>query len=285
MSSSFFVYNGILFPTALSSAESLTYLEKEFRFLDDDILSVSYPKSGTHWMQEILGLIWCDGDPSWVQSLPVWERIPWIETVSGLQCALKSPPPRLLASHLPFHIFPKSFLHSKAKVIYTVRNPKDVMISSYHFSKGLKIVADPGTLEEYMEEFLSGSVSYGSWFEHVKNWMEMKDRSNFFIITYEELQQDLRESVRRICHFIGKELNSQQIDSVVENASFHKMKDNNMSNCTQFSDTYYDHTKGKLMRKGISGDWKNHLTVAQNEHFDRVYREKMQGLRMTFPWD
>uniref|UniRef100_A0A670IM69 Sulfotransferase n=1 Tax=Podarcis muralis TaxID=64176 RepID=A0A670IM69_PODMU len=280
----YFKYKGIPFSSEFFSEEKLSYVENDFQLLDDDIVNAAYPKSGTHWMAEVLSLIQSQGDPSWVQNVPLGERAPWIELDEDLKIALKNPP-RLLTTHLPFQLFPKSFLHSKAKVIYTMRNPKDVMISYYHFSKGLKIVEDPGTLEEYMEEFLSGSVSYGSWFEHVKSWMEMKDRSNFFIITYEELQQDLRGSVKRICHFIGKELKSQQINSVVENASFHKMKDNNMSNFTQFPDTYFDHTKGKLMRKGISGDWKNHLTVAQNEHFDRVYRENMQGLRMTFPWD
>ncbi|KAF7242290.1 Sulfotransferase family cytosolic 2B member 1 [Varanus komodoensis] len=352
--------------------------------------------AGTNWMQEILGLIWHDGDPSWVQSVHVGIRSPWIETVFGLKTALEIPPPRLLASHLPFQLFPKSFLHSKAKVredkcttdpcnkteanshlwgttchliteeirtiydplallllqdfssghsgwrafvkvIYTMRNPKDVLISYYHHSYLFKLFKDPGSLEEFLEEFLNGNVPYGSWFDHVKNWLEMKDKPNFFYITYEELQQDLRGSVERICSFLGKELNSQQIDSVVENASFHKMKDNKMSNFTQVPEELIDHKKGTFMRKGtmdtpghlvlarvqlvefswdsltrrhnggmrshghasccthqslqpldvpgITGDWKNHLTVAQSERFDCAYQEKMRGVHMSFPWE
>ncbi|XP_033014612.1 sulfotransferase 2B1-like [Lacerta agilis] len=170
-------------------------------------------------------------------------------------------------------------------VVYTLRNPRDVMVSSYHFFKGFKELKDLGTVEEFMERFLSGEVEYGSWFDHVKGWVEMKEKANIFFNTYEELQQDLRGSVQKICHFLGKELNSQQIESVVENASFQKMKNNKMSNFSLVPENIFDHTKAKLMRKGISGDWKNHLAVAQSEYFDHVYWENMRGVNMTFPWE
>ncbi|XP_060114554.1 sulfotransferase 2B1-like isoform X2 [Heteronotia binoei] len=278
-------HKGVLFPTFGYSEEGLSYVENEFQILDDDIINVTYPKSGTNWMSQILSLIHRSGDPTWVNSVPVWERVPWIETDSGMECALKYPPPRLLASHLPFQLFPKSFIHSKAKIIFTMRYPKDVLVSLYHFSKIMKTLKDSGTLEEFLEEFLEGNVIYSSWFDHVKGWMTLKDSDNFFLVTYEELKQDLRGSVEKICCFIGKELNSQQIDSVVEYASFQNMKDNKMSNFTILPDTIIDHQKGQIMRKGICEDWKNHLTPKQEEHFDRVYREKMQDISVAFPWD
>ncbi|XP_060114556.1 sulfotransferase 2B1-like [Heteronotia binoei] len=278
-------YKGILFPSTGYSLETLDQVENEFQILDDDVITVTYPKSGTHWMAEILSLISQKGDPTWTLNVLLWERSPWIESEDGLKQALQNPPPRLLNSHLPFQLFPKSFLHTKAKVIYTLRNPKDVLVSYYFFSMMIQILKTPGSLQEYLEDFLTGNVFNGSWFDHVKGWMELKGRPNFFYITYEELQQDLRGCVEKICHFLGKELNSQQLDSVVEYASFQKMKENKMSNFTLMPDSVVDHTKGELMRKGISGDWKNHLTVAQNEYFDRVYRENMQGMRTTFPWD
>ncbi|XP_048356659.1 sulfotransferase 2A1-like [Sphaerodactylus townsendi] len=277
-------YNGILFPQADYSRETLNQVENEFQLLDDDIINVTYPKSGTIWMAEILALILKKGDPTWTQSSAVWDRSPWIETNNGLQRALKYPPPRLMNTHVPFQFFPKTFLQTKAKVIYVMRNPKDVLVSFYCFSLIFKTLKTPGSLQEFLETFLSGNVIYGSWFDHVKGWLEMKGRPNFFYITYEELQQDLRGSVEKICQFLGKELSSQQMDAVVEHASFQKMKENKMSNFSVLPDDIID-KKGKFMRKGISGDWKNHLTVAQNEYFDRVYQEKMRGMDITFPWD
>lgn len=251
--------------------------------MDDDVVTVAYPKSGTHWMLEILGLIRHNGDPAWVRSLSVWQRSPWIETSIGIENSLSYPPPRMLTTHVPFQFFPKSFLHSNAKVIYVLRNPKDVLVSFYHFCKIFKLWENSETFEEFLEGFLEGKVLYGSWFNHVKDWMQLKDKPNFFSIAYEELQQDLRDGVERICHFLGKELSRQQIDSVVENASFQKMKDNTMTNFTDLP--LIDHEKGKFMRKGIVGDWKNHLTVEQSHYFDRVYQETMQGVNIAFPWD
>nr|XP_056701853.1 sulfotransferase 2B1-like [Euleptes europaea] len=281
----YFTYKGVSFPHGAVTAKSIFQMENEFQILDDDVIIVTYPKSGTIWMAEILGLIKQKGDPTWNHNLITWKRSPWIESITGLENALLNPPPRILLSHLQFHLFPKSFLQTKAKVIYILRNPKDVLVSFYHFSIFMKIFPDPGSLEEFLEKFLSGNVHYGSWFDHVKGWMEMKGSPNFFFITYEELQQDLRGCVKKICHFLGKELNSQQIDSVVEYATFQKMKENKMSNFSLMPDNIVDHKKGRFMRKGISGDWKNHLTAAQNEYFDRVYRENMQGMNTTFPWD
>ncbi|KAL8220167.1 UNVERIFIED_CONTAM: hypothetical protein K2H54_039933 [Gekko kuhli] len=283
MSDEYLSHKGILFPKFGYSEEVLSSLENEFQILDDDIINVTYIKSGTNWMSQILSLIQHRGDTTWVNSVPVWDRMPWIEV--QMEHALKYPPPRLLTSHLPFQLFPKSFVHSKAKIIFTMRNPKDVMISLYHFSNVMKVYKDTETLEEFLEEFLEGNVPYGSWFDHVKGWVKLKGRDNFFLVTYEELQQDLRGCVEKICRFLGKELTSQQIDSVVENSSFQKMKDNKMCNYTLLPDTYMDHQKGQFLRKGICGDWKNHLTPKQEEHFDRVYREKMQGMSVAFPWD
>ncbi|XP_074837616.1 sulfotransferase 2B1-like [Carettochelys insculpta] len=285
MADKYFSHKGVLFPCMNYSSESLSYSENEFQVQDDDVFNITYIKSGTNWMLEILSLIRCDGDPGWVRSVLNWERAPWLESEQGLKSALKYPSPRLLCSHLPRQLFPKSLQRSKAKIIYTLRCPKDVLVSLYHFSKVLHIFRNPESLDSFLEDFLSGNVPIGSWFDHVTGWMGLKGSENFFAITYEELQQDLAGSVRRICHFLGKELSEEQVAAVVENASFESMKGNKMSNFSQVSDNYMDHQQGSLLRKGICGDWRNHLSEAQSQRFDTIYRERMQGLGITFPWD
>ncbi|XP_063797702.1 sulfotransferase 2B1-like [Pseudophryne corroboree] len=281
----YFTYNGIRFANSLHSKDILNYVENGFDVLDDDVFNVTYPKSGTNWMIQILNLIKHKGDVTLSNSVPFYERSPWYESIPAQTVIKDLVPPRIMTSHLPISIFAKSFFKSKAKIIYTVRNPRDVIVSAFYFIKIFKMFSEVEHFQEYLDHFLQGNAMFGSWFEHVKGWMQMKDDSRFFFIAYEELIQDLRGSVVRICKFLGQELDDAQIDSVVEHSAFTAMKENKMSNWSLMPEEVLDHSKGSFLRKGISGDWKNLFTVAQSEYFNKIYQEKMKDINTTFYWE
>ncbi|XP_074872109.1 sulfotransferase 2B1-like isoform X3 [Carettochelys insculpta] len=247
-----FSYKGVLFPAEadIYSPESISYAENHFQVLDDDIFNVTYPKSGSNWMLEILSLIREDGDVSWCHSMPSWERGPWVEASGSRDRLEDAKRPRIVSSHLPVQLFPKSFWGSKAKVIYTVRNPKDLLVSLQHYSKLVCFLKDPLSLDELLGAFLRGEVQFGSWFDHVKGWLELHGRENFFWISYEELKEDLPGSVGRICHFLGKDLAADALASVVENASFQTMRNNPMTNYSLAPPSLMDQSKGLFLRKG-----------------------------------
>ncbi|XP_048373662.1 sulfotransferase 2A1 [Sphaerodactylus townsendi] len=278
-------YKGIKFPPGYNSVHSLCFAENKFEVRDDDIFNVTYPKSGTVWMTEILSLILSGGEPTWNQSVLNSLRAPWFSTQLGLETAHNCPSPRLLTCHLPIQIFPKAFFTSKAMLVYTSRDPRDVVVSYYYFTKMCRTYEDPKSFGDFLESFLSGDVPHGSWFDHIKGWMELKGRSNIFFISYEELKQNLRGSVEQLCRFLGKELDDEAVTSVVENASFEAMRRNKMCNSTMLPKELMDQEKGTFLRKGVCGDWKNNFTVAQSEYFKRVYKEKMEGLKGIFPWE
>ncbi|XP_069597076.1 sulfotransferase 2B1-like [Ranitomeya imitator] len=283
MTFNYFLYKDIRFICDLYSEESIAYAENEFKVLDDDIYNVTFPKSGTFWMIEILNLIKHKGEVVKSNTVPSYMRSPWFEAVDHAEIIKKMDSPRILSSHLPQHIFAKSFFESKAKIIYTMRNPRDIIVSYFQYSKIFNVCEALEDFEKFINEFLQGNVLYGSWFEHVKGWMKMKDDSRFFFVTYEELLQDLRGCVVRICKFLGQDLDDAQIDLVVKHSSFKAMKENVMSNWTQSE--LVDNSKGSFLRKGVAGDWKNHFTVAQSEYFDKIYKEKMKDVNVKFFWE
>ncbi|XP_014718508.1 sulfotransferase 2A1-like [Equus asinus] len=284
MSDGYVWFEGVPFPTKGFTPEVLREARESFVFKDEDVLILTYPKSGTNWLIEIVCLVYSKGDPKWIQSVPIWERSPWVEAEYGYNALKDKEGPRLISTHLPIQLIPKSLFNSKAKVIYLIRNPRDVLMSGYFFYGVSSFAEKFESLEEYFEWFIKGNLPYGSWFDHTHGWMTMRGKENFLILSYEELKQDTR-SIIEICQFLGKKLEPEELNSVLKNSSFQVMKENKMSNYSLLQGQCLS-KNGILLRKGISGDWKNYFTVTQAEAFDKIFQEKMADLpQELFPWE
>ncbi|CAI5676333.1 unnamed protein product [Oreochromis niloticus] len=132
-------YNFLVGHTTPDYIDSL----ESFEIKDSDVFVVTYPKSGTVWAQQIIISIHeLHGNQNkYSKNL---ERMPWLEYKTAEYTLL--PSPRLFASHLPEHIMPPGVKEKKAKIVYLMRNPKDNVVSFYHFSKAM---ADLDTPESF----------------------------------------------------------------------------------------------------------------------------------------
>ncbi|KAG8512380.1 Sulfotransferase 1C4, partial [Galemys pyrenaicus] len=309
---------GILQPTPTCETWDQIW---NFQAKTDDLLISTYPKAGTTWTQEIVDLIQNEGDTGKSQRAPTHVRIPFIEWIipsigsgeyeiatfnhspkytqdfycqiafqwkvikknfTGLEQANEMPSPRTLKTHLPIHLLPPSFLEKNCKIIYVARNPKDNMVSYYHFHRMNKALPAPGTWEEYFENFLTGKVCWGSWYDHVKGWWKAKDQHNILYLFYEDMQKNPKHEIQKIAKFIGKNLDEKVLDKIVHHTSFAVMKQNPMANYSSIPTEIMNHSISPFMRKGSVGDWKNHFTVAQNEIFDEDYKKNMADTSLTF---
>nr|XP_013221969.3 sulfotransferase 1C2-like [Ictidomys tridecemlineatus] len=156
------------------------------------------------------------------------------------------------------------------------------MVSYYHFQRMNQVLPDPGTWEEYFETFIDGKVGWGSWFDHVKGWWQKKDTHQVLFLFYEDIKKDPKHEIQKVAQFMGKSLDETVLDKIVQETSFEKMKENPMTNRSTVPKSILDQSISPFMRKGTVGDWKNHFTVAQNEKFDEIYREKMKGVTINF---
>lgn len=252
---------------------------------DSDIFVITYPKSGTIWLQQILSLIEVKGDATAINDQLTSERIPWIELMGSEEKFVSSPSPRIRVTHLQYNFMPLGLKKRKGKVIYVARNPKDVLVSYFHFHKYATMLETPKNFDTFFGKFMEGNVYGNCWFEHIKKWYSHKDEMNFLYITYEEMIKDLWSVVERISLFLGKSLTPQQVNKVVEHSTFKNMKHNPRANYQMIPSSLLNHQQGTFLRKGTIGDWKNYFTVAQNERFDRVYQQEMKDVPLSFVWD
>ncbi|KAG8123911.1 hypothetical protein E2320_020046, partial [Naja naja] len=277
-------YKGFYFVRNQTSAENIDSIES-FEIQDDDIFLITYPKSGTVWTQNILSLIFYEGHRDGTENITLIDRIPWLE-YNVFQVDLTSrPSPRVICSHLPYYLVPKGLQNKRAKIIYVFRNPKDVLASMYHFHKISVTLETPKDFDTFLEKFLAGKVGNSLWLDHIEGWCTHKDDFNILFLSYEEMKKDLRSSVLKICNFLGKELSEKEVDDVVDKATFDNMKMDARANYRFMPSDQIDFSKGDFLRKGTIGDWKNLMTVAQSERFDRVFRERMEKLPFRFCWD
>ncbi|XP_076993147.1 sulfotransferase 1B1 isoform X2 [Tamandua tetradactyla] len=207
--------------------------------------------------------------------------LPGLRT-SGIEQLEKNPSPRIVKTHLPTDLLPKSFWKNNCKIIYMARNAKDVAVSFYHFDLMNNLEPFPGSWEEYLEKFMTGNVTYGSWFNHVKNWWNKKEEHPILFLYYEDMKENPKQEIKKITQFLEKNLNDEILDKIIHHTSFEMMKENPLVNYTHLPSTVMDHSKSPFMRKGVTGDWKNYFTVAQNEKFDTIYKNEMSGTSLQF---
>ncbi|XP_061167008.1 sulfotransferase 2A8-like [Saccostrea echinata] len=267
--------DGLLFP-AFSSFQTLNDARKRIADIvnlptrKDDVFVIGYPKSGHHWLNEIVPRLQhscLDTSHKLVDT--------FLEYMPDLQELENLPSPRILTSHVPVKYIPKE---NNGKIIHCIRNPKDIAVSAFYH-----IIADPVTKDywlpdwpNFFDDFLGGESYYGSWFEREKEWEEAarQNPEKILIVYYEDLKKNSMETMRRISNFLGTSSDPTFLQAVYDECTFEKVKERKKD--TRWSFIY---------RKGEVGDWKSMFTEEQSKNFDQVFNEEMKDSKLKIQWE
>ncbi|KAL4648544.1 hypothetical protein GN956_G7307 [Arapaima gigas] len=103
--------------------------------------------------------------------------MPWLELLEKGKDYNCRPLPGFFCSHLQEYLVPRGLCNNKAKVIYIVRNPKDILASYHHFTKFILIVEKHKDMEETLENSCVDGV----------RWYKNCNKYKFLFLSYEQM--------------------------------------------------------------------------------------------------
>lgn len=219
----------------------------------DDVFLVSYPRVGSNWVRFLICNLL---SPEEGLTLPSAEaRIPGIYVNSDhLLRSLQMP--RILKSHEPFD-------SRYPRIIYIVRDPRDVAVSRYYFTLKWRGIPDGYPFEAFVKErfLVSGNavLNTGTWGDHVFGWLAARaGRSEFLLVRYEDLKKDTAFELQRIAALLKVEICSERIQRAIELSSFERMR--HLDRTEPLKWLKQGRSDVPFVREGRSGGWKSVLS-------------------------
>lgn len=130
--------------------------------------------------------------------------------------------PRHIKSHLTAELLPSQVWTMNSKIVYVSRNPKDVVVSWFHFCR--HYLGFKGSKELFFDAFLRDQVPFGGFFDSVLGYWAVKDRPNVLFLQYEEMKLDMQQVLRKTATFFGKNYSDEQFRELEDHLSIEKMR-------------------------------------------------------------
>nr|XP_043612030.1 flavonol 3-sulfotransferase-like [Erigeron canadensis] len=286
----FWYHRGFWYQSNASfSIEAVMASQDGFQAQPTDVFLASHPKSGTTWLKALAFAIanrtkFNFGPNHPLRTICPHDCVPFIESEAFLNNP--SYANGLMATHIPYTSLPKSIISCGCRIVYICRDPKDVLISSWHFMN--KLIGNESTpikLEDAFEYFSKGIITNGSFWDNVVGYrkasLERRGRPDTVLfLVYEEMKKDPKNEVKKLAKFIGHPFTKEEeakrvVEEIIELCSFEKLSNASTNANDEREDTLSNEI---FFRKGIVGDSVNHLTPEMIQILDRITRQKYEGL-------
>jgi hypothetical protein len=235
----------------------------------DDVFILSFPKSGNTWTRFLIANLVYPETPADFSNIN--RLTPDPEALSKRELA-RMPRPRIIKSH-------QYFDPRYQRVIYVVRDPRDVALSQFHFHRKRRLIADDYPLERFVARFVAGETSpYGSWGENVAGWLATRqNRSGFLLLRYEDMMDDAVHELNKVASFLGIPPNEERIANAVRRSAAHEMRKLEKMQSHLWSSTKDTRNDVPFVRSAEAGGWRKGLPQAAVAQLEEAW-----GYLMTY---
>ncbi|MFM9941013.1 MAG: sulfotransferase domain-containing protein [Hyphomicrobiaceae bacterium] len=268
-----------------------------------DIVISTYPKSGTTWMQQIIGLLVFQSD----EPRPVTEIGDWLErrsapgdTLEQLMAMFEAQTHRrFIKSHLPLDGLP---FYDEVKYIHVARDGRDACLSYHNHCSGFsdhqhaaldanglgdetiartypRATADAAEFfRRWMSEGLGGAqdgMPFLSWFDFERTFWAKRHEPNVLLVHYRDLKADLDGEMRRISSFLGIETPEALWPKLVKAATFAEMRRKGDQIAPKMMQRFQGGAE-RFFHKGENERWHGVLTDADIAAYEAKVRERLE---------
>jgi estrone sulfotransferase len=243
----------------------------------DDVFLVSYPRSGNTWTRFLLGNLIYQNDPITFSNIE--SRIPEIyfnrdRVLRQLQR------PRMLKSH-------ECFPPQCPRVIYIVRDPRDVAVSFYHQHVKARNLPDDYPMASFVPRFIASELDskFASWQDNVLSWTVLRrDDPGFLMLRYEDMKRDPALVLANVvaflerCSFCKIGSSAEVLQRAIELSSPERMRALEKQEASRWILTKGTSSDKPFVHSAISGGWKSQLAPESVAAIDSAWGDLMQSL-------
>jgi hypothetical protein len=215
------------------------------------VVIASYPKSGTTWMQavvfELLTLRELRASGDKVELDHISNFVPFLENdkchvhesnslADNFEQAHAKVHATVFNTHLYLSDMPAVDPNSSTRYLYMTRTARDVCNSFFHHlsHQALEDGGFAGSRSEFVKEWASGRIAFGSWGGHLKAWLTeggeavpVNEPGDCLRVEYEAMKKDLGSTVRDVAAHLGMEaLSDEEVADMLPRLSVDYMKQN-----------------------------------------------------------
>ncbi|KAM0923445.1 hypothetical protein ACQ4PT_005515 [Festuca glaucescens] len=267
-----------------------------------DVVLATMPKSGTTWLKALVFAVARrnrhapdDARHPLLRSSP-HDLVPFLHTLYDSHHRPDTPssrleeemsPPRILAVHAPFSLLrASSVAESGCRIVYLCRDPKDALVSFWHYiHKAAPPSSTAGSppFPEAFELFCDGVSPFGPVWDHMAEyWKESVARpEEVMFLRYERLKKDTVGSVKQLAEFLGCPFTAEEVasgvpEAVVALCSMDRMRSVKANRDGEHG-VGWTFKNSAFFRKGEVGDWKELMTPEMARRIDAIVEEKLRG--------